>query len=257
MRRLITFPCAGETLVGSLDTAAGSTGLLIVSGGNEIRCGAHRGMALLAEHVAAAGYPVFRYDRRGIGDSTGINNGFSSAHQDLLAAAAAFRAQGQVTDIVGFGNCDAASTLALYGHEAGIDRLLLVNPWTVEDTDDLPPVAAIRATYRQRLTSIAAWRRLLRGDLDLYKAFNGVRKATRKPSQGLAKRVVAAVSGWGDAASVVLARGDATAQAYAAAARHLEAETFDTDSHSFARARDQQALRTFVLNRLAAQDGGG
>ena len=43
MRKLIAFPCAGETLVGSLDEGAGSTGLLIVSGGNEIRMGAHRG----------------------------------------------------------------------------------------------------------------------------------------------------------------------------------------------------------------------
>ena len=48
MRRVIAFACEGETLVGSLDQASGSTGLLIVSGGNEIRAGAHRGMATLA-----------------------------------------------------------------------------------------------------------------------------------------------------------------------------------------------------------------
>ena len=71
MRKLIAFPCAGETLIGTLDAAPGRVGLLIVAGGNEIRCGAHRGMALLAAEVAARGYPAFRYDRRGIGDSTG------------------------------------------------------------------------------------------------------------------------------------------------------------------------------------------
>src|SRR3546814_2513341 len=52
MRTLIAFPCEGETLVGTLDAAPGKTGLLIVSGGNEIRVGAHRGMALLAERLA-------------------------------------------------------------------------------------------------------------------------------------------------------------------------------------------------------------
>ena len=76
MRRLIVFPCAGERLTGTLDEAPGKTGLLIVSGGNEVRMGAHRGMASLAARLAASGVPVFRYDRRGIGDSTGSNGGF-------------------------------------------------------------------------------------------------------------------------------------------------------------------------------------
>ena len=52
MRELVWFPCEGDTLVGTLDDASGSTGLLIVSGGNEIRCGAHRGMASLAGALA-------------------------------------------------------------------------------------------------------------------------------------------------------------------------------------------------------------
>ena len=37
MRQHFTFACAGETLAATLDSATGSTGLLIVSGGNEIR----------------------------------------------------------------------------------------------------------------------------------------------------------------------------------------------------------------------------
>ena len=114
------FACKGETLVGSLDDAAGSTGLLIVTGGNEVRAGAHRGMALLAPRLAADGVPVFRYDRRGVGDSGGDNPGFVGAREDLLAAADAFRAAAPgVTRIVGFGNCDAATTLAWWGREAG------------------------------------------------------------------------------------------------------------------------------------------
>ena len=63
---------------------------------------------------------MFRYDRRGIGDSSGENRGFLSAQADLVAAAAAFRAASpHVTRLVGFGNCDAASTLALFGAAAG------------------------------------------------------------------------------------------------------------------------------------------
>ncbi|WP_294212216.1 hydrolase 1, exosortase A system-associated [uncultured Sphingomonas sp.] len=251
MRSLIAFPCAGDTLIGTLDAAPSTTGLLIVSGGNEIRCGAHRGMALLAQSVSAAGHPVFRYDRRGIGDSTGVNGGFLSARDDLIIAAAAFRAHTpQLDRIVGFGNCDAASTLALFGRDAGIDHLLLANPWTVENNDALPPAAAIRATYRQRLTDPAAWRRLLTGHIDLTKAMKGLRKAAAPSHQALATRVVTAIADWGDAATVLLASGDATAQAYAAAARHLPATRIDTASHSFARPEDQRALRNAVLSAL-------
>lgn len=252
MRSVIAFPCEDETLVGTLDAAPGATGLLIVSGGNEIRCGAHRGMALLAERIAAAGHPVFRYDRRGIGDSTGDNGGFLTAAPDLIAAAKAFRAQQpQIETLVGFGNCDGASILALHGHAAGIDRLLLANPWTIEDGDDLPPRAAIRATYRQRLASPAAWRRLLSGRIDLVKAIRGLRKAATSRPQPFAGRIVQAIESWHDAAQVILASGDATAQAYAAAARHLPVERIETASHSFARGPDQHALTAAVLAALA------
>ena len=133
MRRVITFPCAGDTLVGTIDEALGTTGLLIVSGGNEIRSGAHRGMALLAADIATLGYPVFRYDRRGVGDSSGENGGFLSSSDDLAMAVTAFRGEApHLSRIVGFGNCDAASTLALFGRAAGIDAVLLANPWVVE-----------------------------------------------------------------------------------------------------------------------------
>ena len=47
MRELTAFPCGGDTLIGTLDDAPGTSGLLIVSGGNEIRSGAHRGMPSL------------------------------------------------------------------------------------------------------------------------------------------------------------------------------------------------------------------
>ena len=46
MRRLTSFPCAGDILAATLDEAPGTTGLLIVSGGNEIRIGALGMLAL-------------------------------------------------------------------------------------------------------------------------------------------------------------------------------------------------------------------
>ncbi|WP_374297329.1 hydrolase 1, exosortase A system-associated [Sphingomonas sp.] len=237
MRGLITFACQGATLLGTLDAATGSTGILIVSGGNEPRMGAHRGMAMLATRLAAQGHPVFRYDRRGVGDSEGTNGGWRSAAPDLAAAAATFRAEApHITRLIAFGNCDAATTLALYGHAAGIDRIILANPWLGQDGDALPPAAAIRKHYAQGLASPATWRRLLCGGIDLTRLRAGLVKLWRSPTPPLSDTVLDAIARWGENASILLAEGDATAIAFQAAARHRRFTTrcSATASHSFA-----------------------
>ncbi|MES2753525.1 MAG: hydrolase 1, exosortase A system-associated [Pseudomonadota bacterium] len=252
MRSLTAFGCVGETLIGTLDLPSipaeaavqpglapsrehrndTTTGLLIVSGGNEIRIGAHRGMALLAARVAAAGYPVFRFDRRGVGDSTGANGGFETSAPDIAAAAAHFRAlQPQLTRVVGFGNCDAATALALFGRDAGIDDLVLANPWTIEPTDDLPPPAAIRARYAAKLKAPREWWRLLSGGVNFGKLARGLRKAGAAPSSALADRLRAALPA---AATILTARGDNTAIAFRAALPQVAVTECDTASHSFA-----------------------
>ena len=254
-RRLTVFPCAGEWLAGTLDAASGDTGLLIVSGGAEIRVGAHRGMALLAARLAQGSVPVFRYDRRGIGDSSGSDPGFAAAGHDLRAAVTAFRAaQPQLRRLVALGSCDAAALLALDGRAAGIDAVILANPWTGNEADALPPAAAIRARYRERLRDPAQWRRLVTGGVDLRRLAAGLRKLVRTPRPPApAARIVAAIRAWGDYATVILAAGDATAIAYADAARSLPVHTVTIDgaSHSFARAAEGEALAQAVARALA------
>lgn len=257
MRRLVTFPCAGETLVGTLDEAGGTTGLLIVSGGNEIRIGAHRGMALLAARLAqTANVPVFRFDRRGIGDSTGYNGGFASAAADITAAVAAFRtAAPHVGAIAAFGNCDAASAILLHGGGA-FHRLLLANPWVVEQADALPPAAAIRARYAARLRDPANWQRLLRGNVNLSKLIKGLWKISSTPSQddtNLPGRLFAALKAH-PSAHIILAKGDATAIAFVDAARRAayrgDITSIATDSHSFAHSGDSEALFCAICRAL-------
>lgn len=256
MRGLIPFPCAGETLLGTLDDAPGKTGLLIVSGGNEIRIGAHRGMALLAQKLAARGVPVFRFDRRGVGDSTGANGGFRSSGPDIGAAAATFSAEVRIERLVAFGNCDAATALALFGEAAGIDRLILANPWAIEPIDDLPPAAAIRSRYAAKLRDPREWFRLVRGDIDFNKLLKGLRRVSTGSKQGgaLAADLAQALGRWGDRARILLATGDATAIAYAdAMARQsvsLQTERLDSASHSFAREGDAAWLEEHILKAL-------
>lgn len=262
MRRLISLSCEGDTLAATLDEAADKTGLLIVSGGNEIRVGAHRGMALLAARVAQAGHPVLRFDRRGIGDSTGENGGYASSAQDIAAAARALREAG-AERILAFGNCDAATALALFHVQAGIDALLLANPWAVEPTDALPPAAAIRSHYAAKLRDPREWLRLLRGGVNIAKLLKGLRKASQKPPEapaGLAARLAAALGSVQVPVTILLAKGDNTAIAFAdafkgpafeAARARARIETLDSASHSFAGAADKDWLLQRVLERLA------
>ena len=220
-----TFACGSKTLVGTLDTAPGSTGLLIVSGGNEIRSGAFGGQADMAARIAAAGFPAFRFDRRGIGDSEGENRGFRHSAKDITAALDAFRAMvPQMGRVIAFGNCDAASALMLAGG-AGAQGLILSNPWTIEqddngaEADSTPPPAAIRARYLEKLTNPREVMRLASGGVNLRKLARGVVHALKPPPppSSLAQNMAAGLAGFTGSVSILLATADRTAQVFEAA----------------------------------------
>jgi exosortase A-associated hydrolase 1 len=258
MRRALSFSCKGARLAGTLDDASGDAGLLIVSGGNEIRSGAHRGMAELAATIAAKGYPVFRFDRRGVGDSEGENKGFRFGGPDIAAALDAFRHHcPQLIRAVAFGNCDAATALALHG--TPLDARVLANPWVIAPTDDLPPPAAIKRRYARRLRDPEAWKALLTGKVDMTKLAKGLgRLAAAKPAlpDSLADKTVRALEASTIPTTIVLATGDATAIAFADVWRNDPAivqERVETTSHSFADAAASARLIEILERVLATQ----
>jgi exosortase A-associated hydrolase 1 len=265
MRRLIDFACEGASCAATLDEAPGTSGLLIVSGGNEIRTGAHRGMARLAQDVANAGSPVFRFDRRGIGDSDGENQGFLSSGSDIAAAWAAFRAAApHISRVVAFGNCDAATAILLHRESCNAQMLVLANPWIVEPNDDLPPAAAIKDRYTRRLRDPAAWKALIMGKIDLAAAIRGLARIIRKPSNpaDLATAFAQALAACPVPVHILLASGDGTALAFVDAWKSeafssvkarsdVTVESLDSTSHSFATDRDYAALKATLLRALA------
>ena len=214
-----TFGCGSLTLAGTLDTAPGTSGLLIVSGGNEIRSGAFGGQAEMAARIAARGFPCFRFDRRGIGDSEGENRGFRHSAGDIAAALGAFRAMvPQVSRVIAFGNCDAASALMLAGG-AGLDGLVLSNPWTIEDDADAgsrPPPTAVRARYREKLTNPREVMRLASGGVSLRKLARGLLHAMKPspPPSSLAQDMAAGLAGFSGEVRILLATADRTAQVF-------------------------------------------
>ncbi len=254
VRSLSHFGCNGALLGATLDAAPGTTALLIVTGGTEIRIGAHGGLARLAAATAAAGFPTLRFDRRGVGDSDGTDPGFAESGPDIAAAARHLRTLcPQVSRVIGFGLCDGATALALHGPAAGLDGLVLANPWVVEPEQGLPPPAAIRRRYLDRLFSLSGWRKALTGGIDYHAALRGLRSLARTPDGGLAGRVAAALAAARRPITVVLAGGDATAIAFADAWRgegfaavrarsDTRLVTISSRSHSFASGDDPDRL---------------
>ncbi len=265
---MIAFACEGHGLAGTLDDGSQSTGLLIVSGGNEIRSGAHAGQAAMAAHFAALGHPVFRYDRRGIGESEGENGGFENSALDIAAAVCAFRQHApKVTRIVAFGNCDAASALALFHHGSALDHLILANPWVIEtqaqeNEDDAPKHSAdaIRARYWARLKNPRSLLDLFTGKINLRKLAGGLARAAKSEApSGLAERFAASLGASCVPVTLVIAERDTTAMAFMAAWKSkafspiqqrsdIELSTVASASHSFA---DVDA-RTWLYSRIKA-----
>lgn len=261
MRRLLTFDCEGALLAGTLDEADGPVGVLVVTGGSQTRIGSHRLFERLTKALAEHGYPTFRFDRRGVGDSGGEDPAYLASSPDLCAAAAAFRREGPAR-MIGLGLCDGASALALNAADLALHGLILINPWLVEADCDAPAPAAIRSHYRRRLTSREGWKKLLTGRISLGRLFKGLRRAASTEESSLAGDIAAALRRAGTPAALLLARGDNTA---VAAAREVKAAAFDgligwgqeidTDSHTFARRGDFDALLAAVvaaLERLSA-----
>lgn len=261
MRRLLSFDCDGLALGASLDPADGETGLLLVTGGTQTRIGSHRMYERLAGALARAGWPCFRYDRRGCGDSEGEDPDFRDSGPDLVAAAAAFRReQPQLKRLIGFGLCDGASTLALHGRSAALDGYILANPWFVEAEAGEPPAAAIKSHYKDQLLSVEGWKRLLSGSISYRKILKGLKRIVSSGPSSLASEIAEALGKARVPAQLVLASGDNTA-----IAAHAEWATpafkslrqanpapvrIDSDSHTFSRPGDEEALLKAVRETL-------
>ena len=268
MRRMIDFECRGDRLVGTLDEGDAATGLLIVSGGNEIRSGAYSGQAAIARHFAELGFPVFRYDRRGVGDSEGANCGFESSADDIAAAVAAFRTEAPHVDrVVAFGNCDAATALAFF--HGGIDSLVLANPWVIElntsepDAPTPPTAAAVRARYMARLKNPRSLIDLFTGKIDLKKLAGGLAQAAQKEAlSGLAARLAAPLASSSLPTQLLVAERDTTALAFIEAYKtplfdavrtrtDVALAKCDTASHSFADATAKAWLYDHIGRALS------
>jgi pimeloyl-ACP methyl ester carboxylesterase len=160
-----------------------SRAVIIVNAGATYHAGPNRFHVSLARRWARSGCLVIRMDLSGLGDSATRqgrpdNEVFPPAALDDIRAAIEFVRNGHGIDQVTLcGFCSGAyHALRAAAAHLPVSCLLLVNPehffWK-EGThiDALVPVEVVKRTrdHRERIFSLAAWKRLLTGQIDIWR----------------------------------------------------------------------------------------
>jgi len=233
----VVFRCADHNLAGMLHTTTGNAhrGVLIVVGGPQYRVGSHRQFVHLARDLATGGYPVFRFDYRGMGDSDGDTRTFEAVEDDIHAAVDEFLQRcPNLDDVVLWGLCDAATASAFYAAgDPRIAGLILVNPWV--RTDQGIARSYLRNYYSQRLLQPAFWKQLLTGQIKIGKTFGsflrdvaagiGTGKQAKEPPAGteassdLPERMAQSVARFAKPILFVISGQDLTAGEFEATAK--------------------------------------
>jgi len=169
---IANFSCAGEHLLGIIASPAPgipacNTGIVIIVGGPQYRAGSHRQFVLLARELATDGYPVLRFDHRGMGDSSGDLRNFETVAADVgVGIDALMKRHTSIKKLVLFGLCDGASAALLYIHAAADPRvtgLCLLNPWVRSETSLAR--THVKHYYFKRLQDKGFWTKLLKGGI--------------------------------------------------------------------------------------------
>lgn len=169
VERALVFDCQGSRLLGILHVPAKASrglGVVIVVGGPQYRVGSHRQFVLMARAMAEAGYPVLRFDHRGIGDSDGPEQGFENLDADVRSAIDTL--YGEIPGLNGcvvFGLCDAASAALMYCvRDPRLRGLIVANPWVRSEEGQAR--AYVRHYYGKRLFQKSFWSKVISGRFD-------------------------------------------------------------------------------------------
>lgn len=185
----LLFRCQGSVLIGVLHRAAGEQGdvaVLVVVGGPQYRVGSHRQFVSSARALAAAGFPVLRFDYRGMGDSDGDYAGFEHVADDIRAAIDAIETACRPRrGVVLLGLCDAASAALMYCRsDPRVVGLILTNPWVRSEQSQAAVV--VRRYYVTRLLQVDFWRKLVGGGFDFLGSagslFGNLARAAKGPA---------------------------------------------------------------------------
>lgn len=186
--RPLVFRCGGSAMLGMLHAAVGDepeVAVLVIVGGPQYRVGSHRQFVATARALAAAGYPVLRFDYRGMGDSEGTFIGFEGIADDIHSAIDALVETCRPRrGVVLLGLCDAASAALMYcGSDPRVAGLILMNPWV--RSEQTQAAVVVKRYYLARLLQADFWRKLVSGRFDFAGSARSLagnlRRAAKRP----------------------------------------------------------------------------
>ena len=251
-------------------------GVVVIVGGPQYRVGSHRQFVLLARALAGAGFPVLRFDHRGIGDSTGAPRTFANIDLDVRIAIDAMIARTGVERIVLWGLCDAVSAAMLYAHsDPRVVGLVLLNPWVHAVGTEAQ--VRIRTYYTGQLRSATFWRKVLSLNLDWRDSLGSLwgyvksavraRLARRTPqADDFIERMRRGWSAFHGSALVILSGDDLTAAEFRQltsessdwrallARKSVRTLTFPDANHTFARAEWRAGVERETVAWLSLLD---
>jgi len=163
---------------------AKGTGIIpIVAGGPQYRGGCCRQLVLMARELAKLGYPVLRFDYRGLGDSLGDYKGFQHVQEDIDAAILAFKQQiPELNEIILWGGCDAASAAMIHGpNNPSVSGMIIANPWV--HTEQTHAKVVVQHYYLNRLKDKTFWLKIFKLRLNFIDTFKSVFSNLKLASQ--------------------------------------------------------------------------
>lgn len=276
----ISLAGAGYQLSAIVHDATATTGVLLIVGGPQYRVGSHRQFVKLSRYLATQGIPSMRLDTAGMGDSSGSKAAFYQQTADIeLAIDAFFKQCPQLTQVVLWGLCDAASAILikLNRPDPRISGVILLNPWVRQQQSHAKTM--LKHYYLKRLLSRQFWHKLFGGGLALrrslgsfWQTLQASKTATVAATAQLTvteqNYVAAMLSGWQQFNGKVLlisSGNDLTAQeflqlcqsdnAWATCLQSAQQQHIAAANHTFAsttwRAQVEQYSADFVLNNAS------
>lgn len=172
MEEPVQFICNHKRLYGVLhtpDTVVNPSAIvIIVTGGPQVRTGAHRLYVQLSRFLCEHNWPSLRFDYEGMGDSEGDFVGFQSAEASIASAMTFLQHKFKSKlDFIFWSLCDGATATALYAatYPEFISGLILCNPLVI--TEEGLARSTIRHYYKERIFNKEFLRKLVQFELDL------------------------------------------------------------------------------------------
>lgn len=182
----VIIPCEGSAQVGVFHKSVGAakTGIVIVvAGGPQYRVGRARQLVIWARRLAGVGYPVLRFDYRGLGDSAGKFLGFENIDADIKSAIDELKVQApDVENIILWGECNAASAIMMYAwQDLRVNGMIICNPWVYDESTQAKTY--IKYYYLKRLQEKSFWLKFFKGQFNIWKSITSIRDLWHRSKQ--------------------------------------------------------------------------